>query len=52
MPALAAGLSRLLGEAALRARLRLRGRASVLEKNMLAERMVARYEQLYAAVMK
>lgn len=52
VPALAAGLSRLLGEAALRERLRLRGRASVLEKNMLAERMVARYEQLYAAVMK
>lgn len=45
--ALAAGLEQLMRDDSLRARLRARGPASVLEKQMTAERMVANYRILY-----
>ncbi len=48
---LAAGLSRLIRDDAFRARIRSRARESILEKDMTAERMVGRYEKLYAEVM-
>ena len=49
---LADGLARLMRDDAERARLQARAHASVLEKDMTAERMVARYEELYRAVME
>ena len=49
---LASGLRQLMSDAALRDRLRARGRASILEKDMTAERMVARHEELYRALLK
>ena len=48
--ALAHGLEQLMQDGTLRARLRSRAHASVLEKQMTAERMVARYEKLYQEV--
>lgn len=49
---LAAALDRLMSDRALRERFRARGPKSVLEKDMTAERMVARYEALYEAYRK
>jgi glycosyltransferase involved in cell wall biosynthesis len=49
---LAQGLRRLMGDEALRRRLGARAQQFILEKEMLAEKMVARYEQLYAQIMR
>ena len=49
---LAGRLGWLMRDDAARARLQARAHASVLEKDMTAERMVARYEELYRAVME
>ena len=48
---LATGLERLMGDEALRTRLSARGPKSVLEKEMTAERMVAKYEDLYRKIL-
>ena len=44
-------LKQLMSNAALRGRFRARARASVLEKDMTAPRMVARHEELYRALL-
>lgn len=44
-------LKQLMSDDALRGRFRARARASVLEKSMTAERMVARHEELYRALL-
>jgi glycosyltransferase involved in cell wall biosynthesis len=48
---MSAALKRLMSDDALRSRFRTRARASVLEKGMTAERMVARHEELYRALL-
>lgn len=49
---LASGLNRLMSDAAFRERLRTRGSASVLEKEMSAEHMIARHEDLYRVLLQ
>lgn len=49
---LESGLSRLMRDGALRERLQARAHDSVLEKNMTAERMIARYQEIYREVME
>lgn len=48
---MSAALKQLMSDDALRGRFRARARASVLEKSMTAERMVARHEELYRALL-
>ncbi len=48
---LAAGLERLIGDDALRSRFRARAPKSILEKEMTAEKMVAKYENLYRKIL-
>jgi len=47
---LARGLESLMGDEKLRQRLAARGAQSILEKEMLAEKMVAKYEKLYREI--
>lgn len=47
---MSAALKQLLSDPALRGRFRARARASILEKDMTAERMVARHDELYRAL--
>lgn len=49
---MSAALKQLMSDDALRERLRSRAHASVLEKSMTAERMVARHEELYRGLLK
>ncbi len=49
---MSAALKQLMSDDALRDRFRARARASVLEKSMTAERMVARHEELYRALLR